>query len=85
MSDVAVVAKTLIRHDDNISCRQHVMSGCVGDVLVCLPAVPNWASSGHLRRCSDANTTGESLSLLLCYNGHQFWATRSCSLIYSQR
>eukprot|EP00975_Prorocentrum_lima_P060124 12608413-Prorocentrum_lima.AAC.1 len=28
---------------------------------VWLAAVPNWASSGHLRRCSDADTTKKSL------------------------
>eukprot|EP00985_Skeletonema_marinoi_P007920 scaffold3535_cov278-Skeletonema_marinoi.AAC.1 len=26
---------------------------------VALAAVPNWASSGHLRRCSDADTTNK--------------------------
>eukprot|EP00984_Skeletonema_dohrnii_P023290 scaffold12357_cov91-Skeletonema_dohrnii-CCMP3373.AAC.9 len=25
-------------------------------VVVVVAAVPNWASSGHLRRCSDADT-----------------------------
>eukprot|EP00984_Skeletonema_dohrnii_P021945 scaffold11070_cov164-Skeletonema_dohrnii-CCMP3373.AAC.4 len=29
---------------------------------VALAAVPNWASSGHLRRCSDAETTNKYLS-----------------------
>eukprot|EP00984_Skeletonema_dohrnii_P011442 scaffold4575_cov91-Skeletonema_dohrnii-CCMP3373.AAC.3 len=27
-----------------------------------LAAVPNWASSGHLRRCSDADTSNKYLS-----------------------
>eukprot|EP00985_Skeletonema_marinoi_P019867 scaffold11543_cov88-Skeletonema_marinoi.AAC.1 len=26
---------------------------------VALAAVPNWASSGHLRRCSDTDTTNK--------------------------
>eukprot|EP00984_Skeletonema_dohrnii_P019866 scaffold9592_cov109-Skeletonema_dohrnii-CCMP3373.AAC.1 len=29
---------------------------------VALAAIPNWASSGHLRRCSDADTTNKYLS-----------------------
>eukprot|EP00985_Skeletonema_marinoi_P032050 scaffold38010_cov105-Skeletonema_marinoi.AAC.1 len=29
---------------------------------VALAAVPNWASSGHLRRCSDADTSNKYLS-----------------------
>eukprot|EP00985_Skeletonema_marinoi_P019337 scaffold11054_cov198-Skeletonema_marinoi.AAC.1 len=29
---------------------------------VVLAAIPNWTSSGHLRRCSDAGTTKKSLS-----------------------
>eukprot|EP00984_Skeletonema_dohrnii_P009551 scaffold3654_cov140-Skeletonema_dohrnii-CCMP3373.AAC.1 len=27
-----------------------------------MAAIPNWASSGHLRRCSDADTTNKYLS-----------------------
>eukprot|EP00985_Skeletonema_marinoi_P015505 scaffold8026_cov84-Skeletonema_marinoi.AAC.2 len=47
---------------------------------VAMTAVPNWASSGHLRRCSDADTSNKYLSRdedasILTWK--LFWVTRS--------
>ena len=55
-----------------------------------LTAVPNWASSGHLRRCSDPYTSNKYLSRekdasILPYHGKLSWVTRSSGLPYSQR
>eukprot|EP00985_Skeletonema_marinoi_P023420 scaffold15629_cov234-Skeletonema_marinoi.AAC.1 len=41
-----------------VDCQHEIRYGA----RVALAAVPNWASSGHLRRCSDADTTNKCLS-----------------------
>eukprot|EP00984_Skeletonema_dohrnii_P012582 scaffold5119_cov153-Skeletonema_dohrnii-CCMP3373.AAC.18 len=43
-----------------VDCRIHAVRYDV--VLECMPADISGASSGHLRRCSDADTTKECLS-----------------------
>jgi len=51
--------------------------------------VPEWASSGHLRLCSDTDTTKKRAwavrKMLLYYHGQLWWVTRSSRLSYLQR
>eukprot|EP00984_Skeletonema_dohrnii_P025099 scaffold14219_cov159-Skeletonema_dohrnii-CCMP3373.AAC.1 len=45
---------------DAVDC--HIYSVRYVMLLSVMAAIPNWASSGHLRRCSDADTTNKYLS-----------------------